>query len=241
MNAGKAQKELRLYTDKERARHSQRFFKTGEGEYGEGDKFIGVTVPDIRKVARTYSQLPVGETKKLLHSEIHEDRLLALIILLNQFKKAGKNNDTGQQQKIFDFYLGEYKYINNWDLVDVSCRDIVGAYLFDKPAEDKKLLVNWAKSSHLWKRRIAIISTAYFIAKNRFDETLELARILLNDEHDLIHKATGWMLREVGKRNLDTLIDFLDQHYQNMPRTMLRYAIERLDEDLRQDYLKGRR
>ena len=238
MNAEHARQELRKHINSERAEKARRYFKTGKGEYGEGDQFIGITVPDVRLVARHHRALPFGDIKQLLHSSIHEERLLALVILVNQFKAADRTGDEKTTEKIFNLYTKEYKHINNWDLVDVSCRDIVGNYLFDKSASEKSFLEEWARSDHLWKKRIAIISTAYFIAHMQFDDTLKLARILLQDRHDLIHKAVGWMLREVGKKNQEVLMEFLDEHYPLMPRTMLRYAIEKLDVKRRQRYLR---
>ena len=237
MTAAKAKKELKLYANSERAHHSLKFFKTGKGDYGEGDKFIGVRVPNIRKIAQIYKSLGLDEIDKLLKSKIHEERLLALIILANQFKNAIKNDDSNIQQMIYRYYIKQYDKINNWDLVDASCHIIIGGYLANKPKANAKLLYDWAKSTHLWKKRMAIISTFSFIRENNFRHTIEISSLLLNDPHDLIHKAVGWMLREVGKKDKHTLKVFLDDHAASMPRTMLRYAIEKLPDTERISYL----
>lgn len=227
-------KELKKYSSPKKAAILQRFFKTKKGEYGEGDKFIGVVVPDIRKVVKIYQDLDLAEVVLSLHSPIHEERVCAVLILVTQYKKA----DAKQQKKIFQFYLKNYKFINNWDLVDLSAPNIVGAYLSDKP---KNILYKLAKSKNLWQKRIAIISTFDYIYHKNAEETIKIAKILLHDEHDLIHKAVGWMLREVGKRvDEKVLLKFLDEHYKTMPRTMLRYAIERLAEPKRLAYLHGK-
>lgn len=240
MSLAKARKALQQYSDPVRAEHSLRFFKTGKGEYGEGDKFIGVTMPVLRKLAKEFIQLELDQVEKLLHSEIHEERMLALLVLMLQFNSAKKQNNLQQQKNLFDYYLSQKNHINNWDLVDVTCRDIVGGYLLGKPKKQKDLLIKLSKSGHLWEKRIAIVCTWQFIREHQFDYTLRISKILLHDEHDLIHKAVGWMLREVGKKDLSVLMDFLQLHYKKMPRTMLRYAIEKLNEDIRQDFLKGR-
>ena len=215
------------------ARQLQRYFKTGPGEYGEGDVFIGVRVPAVRKLARQYRDTPVSTAQKLLSSKIHEERLLALILLIAHFKNA---DNTGKKS-IYTFYLNHTKYINNWDLVDISAGKIIGAYLFERNRRPLKKLV---KSANLWERRIAIMSTGYFISHNDYVDTLLLAKILLKDEEDLIHKAVGWMLREVGKRDRKTEEQFLQQHYHAMPRTMLCYAIEKFPESRRRRYLEGK-
>lgn len=228
------QKELTSYSSKEKALFLPKFFKTGKGEYAEGDKFIGVTVPNQRIVAKKYySKISLKELEELLHSSIHEYRLTALIMLVYKFEKQKSESE---RKQMFDLYINNTDYINNWDLVDLSAPKIVGAYLFDK---ERTLLYDFAKTNHLWKQRIAIISTYYFIKRNEFEDTLRISEILLNHKHDLIHKAVGWMLREVGKMNLQVEIEFLNKNYKQMPRTMLRYAIEKFDEDLRQKYLKG--
>lgn len=214
------------------AEHSQRFFKTGEGEYGDGDQFLGIRVPTLRKAAKIFKDTPETEIKKLLKSGFHEIRLLSLIMLVNRFSIV--NDD--EKEKIYDFYLAHTKFINNWDLVDSSAHSIVGAWLFDKDRSDLYQLV---ASKNLWERRISIISTFYFIKQGDFSDALNLSKILISDTEDLIHKAVGWMLREIGNRDIDIEENFLKQHYQNMPRTMLRYSIEKFDNPKRQAYLKG--
>jgi 3-methyladenine DNA glycosylase AlkD len=211
----------------------QRFFKTGKGEYGEGDIFYGIKVPVQRKIAKQFNDLPPIELKILLSSNAHEERLIAALILVDQFKKG----DEKKKKFIFDFYIKNRKGINNWDLVDLSAPKIIGEYLIDK---EKDLLYKFATSKDLWDRRISIISTQTFIRERFFEDTLKISRILLNDKHDLIHKAVGWMLREVGNRDIKTEEEFLKKHYKTMPRTMLRYAIEKFPERKRKDYLKGK-
>jgi 3-methyladenine DNA glycosylase AlkD len=223
--------DIKSQGDPVRAEHSLRFFKTGKGQYGYGDVFLGLSLPQIRLITKKYKDLPLKELKALLHSKIHEERLIALIILVNQFKR---NPD--DREKIFNFYLNNTKYINNWDLVDVTCPQIVGTYLLDK---DKKVLYTLAKSDSLWEKRIAIISTLMFIKNGNFKDTLKISEMLLNDKHDLIHKAVGWCLREVGKKDVKTLDAFLDKHVKAMPRTALRYAIEKFPEPKRQHYLRA--
>ena len=225
--------QLRAHATPEKAQGSQRFFKTGPGQYGEGYVFIGVTVPEQRKVAKQFGGMPLVEVESLLHSRIHEERLTALLILVGQFKRG---NET-QQKAIYDLYLANAAYVNNWDLVDSSASYIVGAYLHHR---DRSVLSELARSDHLWERRIAIIATAYFIARGESKDTFAIADILLADSHDLIHKAVGWMLREVGKScGQEIEEEYLRRHYKTMPRTMLRYAIERFDEELRKQYLRG--
>lgn len=225
--------ELRLQTNPAKAKLFARYFKTGKGEYGEGDRFLGLTVPQQRRIAKKYRDLPLRDIEKLLHSSIHEYRLTALFILTDQFKRA---NET-ERKKFYDIYLANTKYINNWDLIDLSARDIVGGYLINKPKE-RNILCKLAKSKSLWERRIAVLATFAFLRTNDFRDSFAIAEILLHDKHDLIHKAVGWMLREVGKR--DQLVEevFLKKHYQAMPRTMLRYAIERFPETKRRSYLQ---
>ena len=208
----------------------QRFFKTGPGEYGEGDKFLGLTVPQCRALAQKYQKLSFVDVSKLLQSLFHEERLIALLILVHNFQ-TGDNN---ARQKIYNFYLKNTNYINNWDLVDLSADKIVGAYLLNK---NSTILFKLARSKNLWERRIAIISTWQFIKNDKFDLTIKLSRPLLKDEHDLMHKAVGWMLREVGKRDKKTLINFLHRYHTQMPRTALRYAIERFSETERRAWL----
>jgi 3-methyladenine DNA glycosylase AlkD len=217
-------KDVQIYLSKlanpGRVDQLQRFFKTGPGEYAEKDILIGVYMPDLRKVASKNKTLPIAETKKLLKSKIHEERLLALLILVDQFK----NGNLKDQETIYNLYLNNTQFINNWDLVDASAHLIVGPFLEGK---SKKILEELAKSENLWERRIAMMATFNEIKKSKFKTALKIAKILLNDSHDLIHKSVGWMLREVGKRDLETEEQFLEKHSTKMPRTMLRYAIER--------------
>lgn len=220
-----------------RAQTSLRFFKTDKGEYGEGDKFIGVTVPDQRKVAKQYyPTISIEEALELLQSDIHEHRLTALFILVYKFNKAS----VADKKKIAKLYLKNAKQVNNWDLVDSSAPYILGPYLFEHPAE-RKILYKLSKSKNIWERRISVLATFYFFKQDDFEDFLRLTEILLTDDHDLIHKAVGWGLREVGKRNLKAEQNFLDKHYAQMPRTMLRYAIEKFEEKTRNEYLEGRR
>lgn len=214
----------------EKARILSRFFKTGRGQYGEGDIFIGVSVPEQRKVAKRYSDLPLDDLQELLSSEIHEHRLTALLMLV---LKYGKADNTGKDE-IFRFYLKNTENINNWDLVDLTAPKIVGDYLCTK---DRYILFKLAKSNDLWERRIAILSTLRFIRNNDFKDALSISELLLYDKHDLIHKAVGWMLREIGKKNQEVEEGFLRKYHTQMPRTMLRYAIEKFDENKRQFYL----
>jgi 3-methyladenine DNA glycosylase AlkD len=235
-------KELARIADPQRALHYANYFKTGEGEYGAGDIFIGITVPDQRKVARRFSSMKLSDVRKLLKSPIHEHRFTALEILVEKFKIASKMSDRSSRGKeityIVDFYLNNTTYINNWDLVDTSAWQIVGAFLEKRP---RKVLYKLGQSSNLWERRIAIISTNHFIRHNDFGDTLHIAEMLLDDDHDLIHKAVGWMLREVGNRDQKVLTKFLSAYATVMPRTMLRYAIERLPEARRRAFLSKRK
>jgi|TARA_Y100000034_G_scaffold75151_1_gene90260 3-methyladenine DNA glycosylase AlkD len=216
----------------EKAPIYQRFFKTGPGEYGSGDCFLGLTVPQTRGFAKKHSHLALPQIQEHLKSKYHEERLAALLILVEKFNKASEE----QKANIVNFYLKNTKYVNNWDLVDLSASRILGVFLLDKP---KKILYELANSKDIWEKRISIIATAAFINKEKFDDTLRISEILLNDTHDLIHKAVGWMLREMGKKNQSVLETFLKQYYKTMPRTMLRYSIERFPEPLRKQYLKG--
>lgn len=227
-----ARAALREYSNKSDVRVLQRFFKTGPGEYGEGDQFLGVRVPLTRRVARRYSNLPLTDTLTLLQSAIHEERLLALIILTQKYRKG----TSGEQTEIYKGYLNNTQYINNWDLVDTSAEHIVGAYLNNR---SRRPLYELARSDCLWERRIAIMATFHFIKNDEFEETLKIAEMLVVDGEDLIHKAVGWMLRETGKRDQNAEESFLKKYYQRMPRTMLRYAIEKFPEGVRQQYLKG--
>lgn len=227
-------RDLRKYQDKKKAVIFARFFKTGPGEYAEGDQFLGLKVPQVRAVVEKYSDLALTDLKKLLVSKIHEERAAAIVILVKQFKKG----DLKVKKRIYQFYLANLAGVNNWDLVDISADRVVGAYL-DSSGESRGILYKLAKSKILWERRVAIMATFHFIKKNEFEETLRIAKILLKDKEDLIHKAVGWMLRETGKRDLAVEEKFLKRHYQQMPRTMLRYAIEKFEENKRQAYLKG--
>jgi 3-methyladenine DNA glycosylase AlkD len=223
--------DMQQLADPKKAIILARFFKTGKGEYGEGDSFLGITVPEQRKIAKKYSLLPLKELQKLLSGKIHEYRLTALLILVIKYSKA----DIKGREDIFNFYLNNARRINNWDLVDLSADKILGAHLLER---DKSILFKMAISQNVWERRIAIMATFHFIKKNQFRDTLALAEILLHDRHDLIHKAVGWMLRETGKRDQETEERFLLKYYTEMPRTMLRYAIEKFDEKKRKFYLK---
>jgi len=226
-------KALRKVADPERARNLSRFFKTGKGEYGEGDRFIGITVPQLREISKKFYYLNIKELQELMNSKVHEERMIALFILINKYKT------TNHKTIITHFYLknAEKGNINNWDLVDLSAPNIVGAYLLDK---DRRILYELAKSKSLWERRIAILATFMFIKYNQFEDSLRIAEILLKDEHDLIHKAVGWMLREIGKRDQQQEEKFLKKYYKNMPRTMLRYSIEKFEEKKRRAYLEGK-
>lgn len=226
--------ELKFLANEERAKHSQRFFKTGKGEYAEGDIFLGITVPVQREVAKKYSILTLEQLQELMNSKIHEHRFVALVILMQRYKKARKNGV--DKMRLFQFYLKNTHRINNWDLVDVSAPNIVGDFSIN---EGNEMIRHLARSSNLWEKRIAIISTLAFIKRRNFGETLAVADMLLKDEHDLIHKAVGWALREVGKKNQNVLELFLSSRYKEMPRTMLRYAIEKFPEEKRKMYLEG--
>lgn len=226
MNVEELKQELEELSDPEIAEIDKKFFKTGKGQYGEGDQFIGIRTPTLRKAVNKYD-LCLAEVQELLNSEIHEFRLAGVFVLIQLYKKNKK--------EIVDFYLKNTSRINNWDLIDISAHKIIGDWLLDK---DKSILYELAASDVLWEKRIAIISTYAFIREDKFEDTLKIAEILLNDKHDLIHKAVGWMLREVGKRNQKVEEEFLIKHVKQMPRTMLRYAIERFEEEKRQYYLK---
>lgn len=229
--------ELKNNSDPKRAKNLSWFFKTGKGEYGEGDIFLGITVPMLRSISKRYKNLELIDLQKLLDSKIHEHRLSALMIM--RFKYQSSNTCLRKQVKdqsaIVRFYLKNTKKINNWDLVDLSCHHILGDWLLDK---DRKILYTLAKSKNIWEKRIAIISTFEFMRNNQFDDSLKICAILLKEKHDLIHKAVGWALREVGKRDKQKEIDFLNKYYKAMPRTMLRYAIEKFSDTERKYYLK---
>lgn len=224
---------LQALADPGRATHSSRFFKTGPGEYGEGDRFFGVTVPVTRKLAFQNTDLDESDLHTLLHSEYHEARLLALVILVERFRKS----DAIGRRQIYEFYMNQRSRVNNWDLVDVSAPTIVGGYL---EGRSRKVLFSLARSRSLWDRRIAVLATFHFIRSGDFDDALEIFRGLLGDAEDLVHKAVGWMLREIGKRDREQEEVFLREHMQQMPRTMLRYAIEKFPPSLRQCYLAGK-
>ena len=226
------QRELESLGDASQAAILQRFFKTGPGEYGAGDRFRGIRVPVLRGLAKKYQELSLAEARRLLPSPFHEDRLLVLLILIRQYDRG----DQDVRDQLHRFYLEHTRFVNNWDLVDVSAPHLLGHYLEDRP---KDTLTRLAASGNWWERRLAIIATLHFIKRQDFDETLRIARLLLGDPEDLIHKAVGWMLREVEKRQTAVAEAFLRKHYRQMPRTMLRYAIERLPEARRQAYLKG--
>ena len=231
MTANDAKKKLKSLASPDVAKSSIRFFKTGPGQYGEGDTFIGIKVPTLRTVSREFRSLPLEEIESLLNSPIHEERHLALMVLVLQVAKC----DDAYRRVVFDFYLRNTKFINNWDLVDCSAPQVVGGYLLDK---SRKPLFELTQSKSLWDRRIAIVSTQHFIRHDDFADTLAISHKLLRDEEDLIHKAAGWMLREVGKKAKAVLEAFLDQHGPVMPRTMLRYAIEHFSPDQRRAYLQ---
>jgi 3-methyladenine DNA glycosylase AlkD len=225
-------RDLTQLSNPEKAKKLSGYFKTGKGQYGEGDIFLGIPVPEQRKVAKKYRDLPLTDLQALLSSNIHEHRLTALLILIAQY---GKSDNPGKHE-IFRFYLKNTENINNWDLVDVSAPKIVGDYLFQK---DKAILFSLVQSTTVWERRIAVLSRFTFIKHNDFGAALRIAELLLHDEHDLIHKAVGWMLREIGKRDQEIEERFLSKYYRQMPRTMLRYAIEKFDDNKRKFYLNA--
>ena len=223
---------LKLVATEERRKVNEWFFKTGKGEYGYGDIFLGVTAPEIRRIAKKFSrEISLQELTELIRNPIHEVRLCALIILVNKYKKEDRD-------KIYQYYLKHLNSVNNWDLVDTSAPHIVGDYLYNNP-EKSKILLEFSHSENIWVRRISIVSTFTFIKNNEFNKTLEISKLLLNDDHDLIHKAVGWMLREIYKRDERLIKRFLRQNYAQIPRTALRYAIERMDKEERLLYLKG--
>jgi 3-methyladenine DNA glycosylase AlkD len=223
--------EIKKQSSAARAKTSQRFFKTEHGQYGHGDVFVGLTVPEMRTLAKQYTDLKLSDAQKLLKSKIHEHRFIALVILDFQFKKASEP----EKNKLIGFYLSNTRNINNWDLVDTSAPYLLGEFLLDKP---RQILYTLARSRDLWEKRISIVATLQFIKNNQFEDTLKISEILLNDGHDLIHKAVGWMLREAGKKDEKTLTKFLDKYYKSMPRTALRYAIERLSLKQKKYYMK---
>jgi 3-methyladenine DNA glycosylase AlkD len=228
--------ELHQHANPADAEHLQRFFKTGEGEYGAGDQMLGIRVPQIRALVKKYRGISLTDSLALLASAYHEERLLSLLFMVDLFERANVKGDDVLCEQIYEAYLDNTAYINNWDLVDLSCYKLVGPWLLSR---EKSRLHELARSTDLWERRIAIVSTMHFIRLRHFEDTLRISEILLQDKQDLIHKAVGWMLREVGNRDLPTEEAFLQKHYHTMPRTMLRYAIEKFPEPLRQAYLKG--
>lgn len=225
--------ELENLSDQEKKEQLQKYFKTGKGEYGEGDVFLGISVGEQRKIAKRYRKIALPLVERLLHSNIHEHRLVALLILVEQFKQGTQD----ERKNIVDLYLRNTKWINNWDLVDLSAPKILGEYLKKKP---KTILCTLAESEDLWERRISVISTFAFIRNGEYDASLKIAEMLVTDEHDLIHKAVGWMLREIGKRDQAKEEAFLMNHYRTMPRTMLRYSIEKFDKHKKQFYMSAR-
>ena len=221
--------ELENISSTEKRAAYQWFFKTGKGDYGEGDSFIGVTMPELHKAAKKYKNLEFNEIRELLKSPIHEHRMVGLLILVLRYEK--------QKKEVFEFYLENVEAANNWDLIDVTAPKVIGKYLLENPKE-KDLLYNFANSSDLWKKRISIISTMTFIKNNQFEDAIKISEILIKDEHDLIHKAVGWMLREIGKKDEVKLKEFLNKHIREMSRTTLRYSIEKLDSEERLRYLR---
>jgi len=225
-------KKLQEKANPSKAKLLQGFFKTGPGEYGEGDVFLGLTMGENRELSKEFKNLSFEDIQELLNTDIHEKRMIALLILIEQYRRA----DEDKKKEIFRFYLGNTKNINNWDLVDVTTPRIVGDYLLDRPRE---ILYKLARSNNLWERRISILATFTFIRQGQFEDTLRISKILLGDSHDLMHKAVGWMLREVGKKDIEVLKSFLRDNYSKIPRTALRYAIERFPEDERKKWLRG--
>jgi len=228
-------KDLRKFAKPSKAKILQRFFKTGPGEYAEGDIFLGLKTDETKSVAKKYEDLSLPELKKLLLSKIHEERVTAVMILNRRFLRA----DPKKKKVIYQFYLENISGINNWDLVDGSAPVIIGGYL-DVSGDSRKILYRFAVSNSLWERRIGMMATFFFIKKNKYEDAFKIAKILLEDNEDLIHKAVGWMLREIGKRKQEQEEKFLKKYYQKMPRTMLRYAIEKFPEAKRQAYLKSK-
>jgi len=233
MADSKVYDQLILLANEEKASVFLRFFKTGKGQYAEGDKFLGITVPQVRSIAKeNFRNLDLEEISKLIENPFHEIRLCALIMLTYKFQAADKI----ERKEIYKLYLKNKAYVNNWDLVDSSADKVLGEYLFEN-SEEIRILENLATSGNLWDRRISVLATFAFIKKNQFDEAIKISEILLNDKHDLMHKAVGWMLREIGKREISRLITFLDKYYRVMPRTMLRYSIEKLTVERKKHYM----
>ncbi len=232
VTAALVRKNLRALGDEKIAQHSARFFKTGKGEYGEGDRFIGVRVPEIRKQVRVFRDARISVAVSLLKSRWHEERLFAVLLLVDQYGRGTQND----KQAVFDAYLAHREYVNNWDIVDSSAHLIVGPHI---ESGARELLYELAAADTIWDRRIAMMATYHYIRQGDFRDALKVARVLLCDRHDLIHKVVGWMLREIGKRDCDAEEKFLQRHYKKMPRTMLRYAIEKFPETRRKAYLHG--
>jgi len=230
MSLREFRKKIDSESNKQQVKTSQWFFKTGKGEYGEGDVFAGIKMPLQRKIAKDFENLNYNDVRELMSSKIHEERMIGLLILQGKYEQGDEN----EKEKAFNFYIHNRKGINNWDLVDISAPKIVGTHLLER---DKILLYDFARSKNLWERRIAILSTFTFIRAEKFETTFKISDILLNDDHDLIHKAVGWMLREIGKKDLYAEEKFLKPRYKKMPRTMLRYAIEKFPEIKRRKYL----
>lgn len=231
LSASAVQKSLKKYADAKRAQFSTTFFKTEKGQYAEGDQFIGVRVPDQRRIAQQFAALPLPKIQTLLDSSVHEHRLTGLFILTKQFEKAKTEQE---RKKLYNFYVKNIEAVNNWDLVDATAHKIVGRYLLDK---DRKILYTWARANHLWKNRISIITTWWFIREEQLDDTYALSDILLSHPHDLMHKAVGWMLREAGKKDVQRLEKYIRTNAKHMPRTCLRYAIEKFPEKKRKELL----
>jgi len=230
MNLREFRKRIKAESNKQQAKTLQWFFKTGVGEYGEGDVFVGIKMPVQRKIAKEFKNLNFDDIRELIGSKIHEERMIGLLILQSKYEKG----DEKEKEKVFKFYIRNRKRINNWDLVDISAPKIIGEHLLER---DKKLLYEFARSKNLWERRIAILSTFTFIRVGKFETTFKISDLLSKDDHDLIHKAVGWMLREIGKKDLNAEEKFLKPRYKKMPRTMLRYAIEKFPEVKRKKYL----
>ncbi|MBN1622460.1 MAG: DNA alkylation repair protein [Endomicrobiales bacterium] len=226
----KIKHELHRLKNPGRAKILSRFFKTGKGEYGEGDIFLGIQIPQLREIAKRYKDISLKSLEELIKSRIHEHRMVAVLILVERYQKSDKQN----KYKIAEFYLSNRSYINNWDLVDLSAPKILGQYL---NGQDRSILYGFAGSKNLWERRISILSAFYFIRNNDFEDAFKISEMLLNDGHDLIHKAVGWMLREIGKRDIKSEEKFLKKHYKKMPRTMLRYAIEKFPRNKKMFYM----
>jgi 3-methyladenine DNA glycosylase AlkD len=233
MRSSKIRSVIKVCGNKDHAATMQRFFKTGKGEYGEGDIFLGIKVPVQRQIAKQFRDLSFDDIGELIKSKIHEERLISLFILVDQYQKT----DEEGKKKIYSFYLKNRKYVNNWDLVDLSAPKIIGKHLLNR---NKSTLISYAKSSKLWEKRIAMLATYTFIKNGNFKTTLKISDILLKDKHGLIHKAVGWMLREIGKVDVKVVEEYLRDRYKKMPRTMLRYAIEKFPEEKRKKYLAGK-